>query len=621
MFRKNQEKEARLYKQRLKNIKPAIDNRPPPRFKHLQQNLKKAQLEDERNMDIERENRLLLEKMSSIMESSKGEEAAAGTIEFAPGVRINKQQLPMLDNWKRWEVKSINKEVRRKELMRITEENQAILRRIQEKKPFYTQSEWDETQKSHDIVLRNISEYPPPVPTSPTKGGSPLKRDTAGVYPAPQLRSLPMPLFATTEGGTDGGQAYVVMQLGGGEWGTGTPGANLAEAQHQTLNALAGVKSYSIYPSQTQEKMSMDENILPTDAAPLSLAEVGALGEEQFSQHIEKLVSFAAAYADRIEEAEGAPPDLCVAHMCFSELLALTELNEQREREGRSAIPLAVIAHGDGLQLLDAERKAGPTQQRFVPMVAAALKASKAIFVLDAGSKNLMRSLFPNVPDRRVAQCAYGVNQFVFSPSAPADEALIGASHDALVVYRGGLDKSTDRAKALIIAAAQYEKALEADGKKVVTVIAGAGDSKALQELAAAEGCSGLVFPGPISDGAAAGLFAQADVSVACGFKDARGEAILQCLACGTPVIAPSSGAAANIVSPAVGALVEEVPKVSDENNRVLAEKLAGSVIEMLRADAKGDMSAACEATAGANFTLKSQCSKMLEDAKRLSLK
>ena len=56
-----------LHRIRLNNIKPAIDNKPPTRYKHLFQNLKKAQLEDERNMEIERENRLLLEKMSMIV--------------------------------------------------------------------------------------------------------------------------------------------------------------------------------------------------------------------------------------------------------------------------------------------------------------------------------------------------------------------------------------------------------------------------------------------------------------------------------------------------------------------------------------------------------------------------
>lgn len=40
--------------------------------------------------------------------------------------------------------KSLNKEYRKKELMRITEENQQILRRIQHKEPHYSHETWTE---------------------------------------------------------------------------------------------------------------------------------------------------------------------------------------------------------------------------------------------------------------------------------------------------------------------------------------------------------------------------------------------------------------------------------------------------------------------------------------------
>jgi len=101
-----------LHRMRLNSIKPAIDNIPPRRYKHLFQNLKKAQLEDERNMEIERENRLLLEKMSMIMESGRPEMASANTTEFAPGTRLDRHQYPMVDHYKKLEHRSLNKEAR-----------------------------------------------------------------------------------------------------------------------------------------------------------------------------------------------------------------------------------------------------------------------------------------------------------------------------------------------------------------------------------------------------------------------------------------------------------------------------------------------------------------------------
>ena len=117
----------------MKTIRPEIDNKAPARFVHLAQvrapgsinfpfasrsrsspapslqNLKRQQLDEERYSSIERANYLLLERMSHIMTHPQ-------TVDM-------KQPLPP--------PKSLNKDGRKKELMRITEENHNILRRIQ----------------------------------------------------------------------------------------------------------------------------------------------------------------------------------------------------------------------------------------------------------------------------------------------------------------------------------------------------------------------------------------------------------------------------------------------------------------------------------------------------------
>jgi hypothetical protein len=119
-----------MHHKRMKTIRPEIDNKAPPRFVHLAQvcgiensyhliassrirstfqNLKRQQLDEERYSSIERANYLLLERMSHIMTHPQ-------TVDM-------KQSLPP--------PKSLNKDGRKKELMRITEENHNILRRIQ----------------------------------------------------------------------------------------------------------------------------------------------------------------------------------------------------------------------------------------------------------------------------------------------------------------------------------------------------------------------------------------------------------------------------------------------------------------------------------------------------------
>ncbi len=109
-----------LHRSKLKGMRPAIDNKPPPRYIHLEQNLKKQQMDEERYSQIERENYLLLDKMSYIMTHPQllDEKFMGAPVTFG---------------------KSLNKDFRKRELMRITEENLQILRRIQHKEPYYNQ--------------------------------------------------------------------------------------------------------------------------------------------------------------------------------------------------------------------------------------------------------------------------------------------------------------------------------------------------------------------------------------------------------------------------------------------------------------------------------------------------
>ena len=94
---------------------------------------------EERYAKIERENRLLLEKMSSIMQGGHG-----------------------IDNRRKRKIKvgSMNKTFRKMELQRITQENQAILRRIQACQPSYNHLRWQQERKQHILNLKNICEYP-----------------------------------------------------------------------------------------------------------------------------------------------------------------------------------------------------------------------------------------------------------------------------------------------------------------------------------------------------------------------------------------------------------------------------------------------------------------------------
>ena len=54
--------------------------------------------------------------------------------------------------------KSLNNEYRKRELMKITAENHAMLKRIQQKQPVYNHLQWEHERKQNEIYCKNICE-------------------------------------------------------------------------------------------------------------------------------------------------------------------------------------------------------------------------------------------------------------------------------------------------------------------------------------------------------------------------------------------------------------------------------------------------------------------------------
>ena len=81
-----------------------------PHYSHVSRNAKRAQVEGERHQAIERDNLLLLQKMTTLLSSGASSRAGSaassrrdptvGTWEFAPGVRLNRNQVPVIDHAK-----------------------------------------------------------------------------------------------------------------------------------------------------------------------------------------------------------------------------------------------------------------------------------------------------------------------------------------------------------------------------------------------------------------------------------------------------------------------------------------------------------------------------------------
>ncbi|XP_055958063.1 LOW QUALITY PROTEIN: uncharacterized protein CFAP97D2 [Patella vulgata] len=125
------------HRRKVKDVQSIVDTKAPPTYMHLHLKLKKFQLEEERLTTIERDNRILLEKMAYIMRT-RGR----------------------VDNKNNYEYQSLNREKRQRELLRVAKDNQEILRRITSRQPEYSAKKWDQDWKKNQAFMNNISSFP-----------------------------------------------------------------------------------------------------------------------------------------------------------------------------------------------------------------------------------------------------------------------------------------------------------------------------------------------------------------------------------------------------------------------------------------------------------------------------
>lgn len=142
--KKTEERNKIYFERRMKGITCSIDRETPLSFRNMHNNPKKQQQHNEKMAEIERENKILLEKLTHIMHSPK-----------SPTQR-------------EFKIKSLNKDLRKQELVRITIENQWMIKRISEKKSNYSRKEWNESRKKQEYYLKTMSQYPFKPLKSPT---------------------------------------------------------------------------------------------------------------------------------------------------------------------------------------------------------------------------------------------------------------------------------------------------------------------------------------------------------------------------------------------------------------------------------------------------------------------
>ena len=131
------EREHVKHIEKLRNIKSRVDNKPPRQHSHLLHKAKKEKLEYERNVWIQHENQLLLQKMLRI---DKKPTQIGCTLSGTPSAG------------------SLNRVVRSRELTKISVENRQILKRLQSAQTHYNTKRWDDEHRYTQYLANQLSE-------------------------------------------------------------------------------------------------------------------------------------------------------------------------------------------------------------------------------------------------------------------------------------------------------------------------------------------------------------------------------------------------------------------------------------------------------------------------------
>ncbi|XP_068170059.1 sperm axonemal maintenance protein CFAP97D1 [Antennarius striatus] len=125
------------HRRKVTSALPVVDTRGMRTPAHVQLKLKKLQLQNEWRSTIDRDNHLLASKLANIM-TSKG----------------------LVDHRNQYNLKSLNADKRREELLLVSRQNQAIYQRITSRQSEYRHQLWLDDWERAECRRDNISRYP-----------------------------------------------------------------------------------------------------------------------------------------------------------------------------------------------------------------------------------------------------------------------------------------------------------------------------------------------------------------------------------------------------------------------------------------------------------------------------
>lgn len=441
-------------------------------------------------------------------------------------------------------------------------------------------------------------------------------------------------------GGASGSsRTRLIFQLGAAGWCTpeepASASGSLHEAHHAALNAMENTACYSVYPSTVHDKSPGAKNVLvvkqPQVPSYKIVADPGtkswhAMSNKEVEDYLQRLEDGAYDMMQRAEEEQECDISLAIVYHAFLGTLAMRRAIKRRVTEGLRPTPFAVVCEGEELGMYSSEQPR--TALRFKAMLELGKiftnleTGARAVVLPSEQTRRVFAEHFPEFPTDRTFISSSGYSPSVFHPQRtsfaeafcrclavvePGDPMQLempdGGFRKLVLFVAGDARDSSALAGAAARAAGKYELT----NPDVVTIIL--FDGKLPEEPDAKltslkRTCLGV----PRSHAELAGLYSAADVCVFLAEPEPAGRPLVECMACGTPVIGMASTVAMSLVSDRVGALITRSPDVE-----VFSKALRRTLRQALADDWKTTKAEACmELCSG--FSIERRCSEMLKN-------